>query len=240
MKQKNIITVAVYLVLCGILIGGMSMWLAPNQPQDLQNSSEEITQTNEDIAALAPLSLDEMAAYQTTMTNDNNPVAEVVTNRGTFTLELFEDTMPVTAGNFITLAEEGFYNGIQFHRIIPGFMIQGGDPITKTDEFMRYGTGGPGYSIPDEHVAGEYLTNVRGTISMANSGPNSGGSQFFINVADNVNLDFDKEPLSSQHPVFGRVLSGMDIVDAISEVETNERDLPTDPVVIESVSIKRP
>ena len=240
MKQKNIITVAVYLVLCGILIGGMSMWLAPNQPQDLQNSSEEITQTNEDIAALAPLSLDEMAAYQTTMTNDNNPVAEVVTNRGTFTLELFEDTMPVTAGNFITLAEEGFYNGIQFHRIIPGFMIQGGDPITKTDEFMRYGTGGPGYSIPDEHVAGEYLTNVRGTISMANSGPNSGGSQFFINVADNVNLDFDKEPLSSQHPVFGRVLSGMDIVDAISEVETNERDLPTDPVIIESVSIKRP
>ena len=216
------------------------MWLAPNQPQDLQNSSEEITQTNEDIAALAPLSLDEMAAYQTTMTNDNNPVAEVVTNRGTFTLELFEDTMPVTAGNFITLAEEGFYNGIQFHRIIPGFMIQGGDPITKTDEFMRYGTGGPGYSIPDEHVAGEYLTNVRGTISMANSGPNSGGSQFFINVADNVNLDFDKEPLSSQHPVFGRVLSGMDIVDAISEVETNERDLPTDPVIIESVSIKRP
>ena len=240
MKQKNIITVAVYLVLCGILIGGMSMWLAPNQPQDLQDSSEEITQTNEDIAALAPLSLDEMAAYQTTMTNDNNPVAEVVTNRGTFTLELFEDTMPVTAGNFITLAEEGFYNGIQFHRIIPGFMIQGGDPITKTDEFMRYGTGGPGYSIPDEHVAGEYLTNVRGTISMANSGPNSGGSQFFINVADNVNLDFDKEPLSSQHPVFGRVLSGMDIVDAISEVETNERDLPTDPVIIESVSIKRP
>ena len=147
--------------------------------------------------------------------------------------------MPVTAGNFIKLAEEGFYNGIQFHRVIDGFMIQGGDPITKTDEVFRYGTGGPGYAIPDEHIAGEYLTNVRGTISMANSGPNSGGSQFFINVADNTNLDFDKQPLSSKHPVFGRVLSGMEVVDAIAKVEVNDRDLPLEPVVIETLTIRR-
>jgi cyclophilin family peptidyl-prolyl cis-trans isomerase len=192
MKQKNVITVAVYLLLCGILIGGMSMWLAPNQPQDAQDSSEEITQTNEDLVALAPLSLDEMAAYQTTMTNENNPVAEFTTNLGKFSLELYEDVMPITAGNFIKLAESGFYDGIKFHRVIPGFMIQGGDPITKTDNVAAYGTGGPGYAIPDEHIAGDKLTNIRGTISMANSGPNSGGSQFFINVADNQNLDFDK------------------------------------------------
>ncbi len=232
MTQKNIITVVVYLVLCGILIAGMSIWLGPDQPQ---NNDEEITQNNEPF--IAPLDIEEMAAYQVTMTNENNRVAEVKTNLGTFELELFEDTMPITTGNFISLAESGFYNGVKFHRVIPGFMIQGGDPITKTEEFLRYGTGGPDYAIPDEHVAGEYLSNVRGTISMANSGPNTGGSQFFINVADNLPLDFDKEPLSSKHPVFGRVLSGMEVVDAIAEVETNERDLPLEPVVIESVQI---
>lgn len=147
--------------------------------------------------------------------------------------------MPITAGNFAKLVDEGFYDGIKFHRVIEGFMIQGGDPITKTDEVLRYGTGGPGYSIPDEHISGKYLTNVRGTISMANSGPESGGSQFFINLADNVNLDFDKPPLSSKHPVFGRVLEGMDVVDDIAQVETNISDLPLDSVVIEKATIRR-
>ncbi|USN88292.1 MAG: peptidylprolyl isomerase [Candidatus Nomurabacteria bacterium] len=171
------------------------------------------------------------------MTNQNNPIAKVTTNKGVFDLELFEDTMPITAGNFIKLANEGFYDGVKFHRVIEGFMIQGGDPITKTDEVMRYGTGGPGYSIPDEHISGEYLTNIRGTISMANSGPNSGGSQFFINVADNTNLDFDKQPLASKHPVFGHVIKGMDVVDQISVVETGPADKPVEPVVIEKVEI---
>ena len=146
--------------------------------------------------------------------------------------------MPITAGNFKKLVNEGFYDGIKFHRVIEGFMIQGGDPITKTDDVMRYGTGGPGYSIPDEHVAGDNLTNVRGTISMANSGPNSGGSQFFINLVDNVNLDFDKQPLSSKHPVFGRVVAGMDIVDEIGSVATNPADQPLEPIVIESAVIR--
>ena len=117
-------------------------------------------------------------------------------------------------------------------------MIQGGDPITKTDDVMRYGTGGPGYSIPDEHVQGEKLTNVRGTISMANSGPNSGGSQFFINLVDNTNLDFDKPPLTSKHPVFGKIVAGMDVIDAIGQVETNAADQPLDPVVITTATIK--
>jgi peptidylprolyl isomerase len=104
---------------------------------------------------------------------------------------------------------------------------------------LRYGTGGPGYAIQDEHIKNDLLTNVRGTISMANSGPNSGGSQFFINLVDNQNLDFDKQPLSSKHPVFGRVVKGMDVVDAIAQVETNERDLPLEDVVVESVTIRR-
>ena len=214
-------------------MAGLAALFGPSTPTKSTQTEEVAEET------VLPLTAEELAAYQVSMTNESNPVAVFTTNLGTFELELFEDTMPVTAGNFIKLAEEGFYNGIQFHRVIDGFMIQGGDPITKTDEVFRYGTGGPGYAIPDEHIAGEYLTNVRGTISMANSGPNSGGSQFFINVADNTNLDFDKQPLSSKHPVFGRVLSGMEVVDAIAKVEVNDRDLPLEPVVIETLTIRR-
>lgn len=231
MQKGNIIAVGAALVTCAVLIGGVSFWLGDTKvPATTENTK----------ATEGPLSKEALEAYAVDMTNEKNPTATIVTTEGTFTLELFEDTMPITAGNFIKLSEEGFYNGIQFHRVIPGFMIQGGDPITKTTEYLRYGTGGPGYAIPDEHIVGEYLTNVRGTISMANSGPNSGGSQFFINVADNTFLDFDKEPLTSKHPVFGRVVEGMEVIDAIAQVETNERDLPVEPVVIESVTITRP
>jgi len=232
MTKNNIVAVAGVLVGCGLLVVGLGMLFGPSAPSvPLSTDSAD--------KFIAPLTAQELAAYQVSMTNENNPVAEFVTNLGTFELELFEDTMPITAGNFIKLAEEGFYNGIQFHRVIDGFMIQGGDPITKTDEVFRYGTGGPGYAIPDEHVAGEYLTNLRGTISMANSGPDSGGSQFFINVADNTNLDFNKPPLSSKHPVFGRIVSGMDVVDNIAKVKVSDRDLPLEAVVIEVLNIKR-
>jgi peptidylprolyl isomerase len=233
MKNSNTIAVIVIIVACGVLVFALAFWLDPEKPQ----TNELIEEYTSDEVTV-PLTVEEIAIYNVDMTNDKNPVAEVKTTLGTFELELFEDTMPVTAGNFIELIESGYYDGIKFHRIIENFMIQGGDPITKTDEVLRYGTGGPGYSIPDEHVAGEFLTNVRGTISMANSGPNSGGSQFFINVADNTNLDFDKQPLSSKHPVFGRILSGMDVVQKMSTIETNERDAPLEPIVIESITIK--
>ncbi len=171
-----------------------------------------------------------------TVTTLNNPVAVFKTTKGDIGIELFTDTMPITAGNFLKLAQEGFYNGIKFHRVIPNFMIQGGDPLSKGDNTVLYGTGGPGYAIADEFVEG--LSNVRGTIAMANSGPNTGGSQFFINLVDNVGLDFNKEPLTSKHPVFGKVVSGMDVVDAISKVETGAGDIPTIPVVIETVTLK--
>lgn len=238
MKKENIISVLAAVVTCAVLVIGGALLLGGGE------TKEAVTNANDDASSetelVAPLNGKELKAYNVDMTNENNPVAEFTTNLGTFSIELFEDTMPITAGNFIKLAEEGFYNGIKFHRVIPDFMIQGGDPLTKTADTSRYGTGGPGYSIPDEHIAGEYLTNIRGTISMANSGPNSGGSQFFINVADNTFLDFDKQPLSSKHPVFGRVLDGMEVVDAIAVVDTNERDLPLEAVVIEKVTIKRP
>ena len=144
------------------------------------------------------------------------------TTKGDIKIELY-DNMPVTAGNFEKLVREGFYDGIMFHRVIPGFMIQGGDP--KGD-----GTGGPGYSIKDEFVEGS--SNVRGTISMANAGPNSGGSQFFINVADNTNLDWDKPPTQSKHPVFGIVTEGLNVVDSIANARRNHADKPVDDIQI--------
>ena len=138
------------------------------------------------------------------------------TTMGDITIELY-DNMPITAGNFEKLVREGFYNGVIFHRVIDNFMIQGGDPLGT-------GTGGPGYTIKDEFVAGS--SNVRGTISMANSGPNSGGSQFFINLADNTFLDWDNPDSPSAHPVFGDVVEGMDVVDAIGKVQTGPGDKP--------------
>lgn len=173
---------------------------------------------------------------QNTVATENNPIVVLKTTQGDIEIELFVDKMPITAGNFLKLAREGFYNGVKFHRVIKGFMIQGGDPLSKGDNTAAYGTGGPGYAISDEFVEG--LSNVRGTISMANSGPDTGGSQFFINLVDNVNLDFDKEPLTSKHPVFGKVVGGMDVIDMIGEAQTGERDIPVTPVVIETIEIK--
>jgi cyclophilin family peptidyl-prolyl cis-trans isomerase len=172
-------------------------------------------------------------------TNQANPIAVFTTNRGVVEIELYADLMPITVGNFTKLAGEGFYNGTKFHRVIKGFMIQGGDPNTKTDDTATYGTGGPGYTIQDEFVANPLLTNKPGTIAMANTGqPNSGGSQFFINTAENTFLDFDKEPLTSRHPVFGHVISGMDVVTAIESTPTGPGDQPVDPAVIESVTLR--
>ncbi|KXK00054.1 MAG: putative bifunctional phosphatase/peptidyl-prolyl cis-trans isomerase [Parcubacteria bacterium OLB19] len=237
MTQNNIITVVGLLVGCAVLIIGLALWIGPSKDSTTSlTNKDEVGLENEELEA--PLKPEELAAYNATMTNEKNPIAKFTTNHGIFEIELFEDTMPITAGNFIKLADEGFYNGIKFHRVIDGFMIQGGDPNTKTDDVMSYGRGGPGYSIPDEHISGEHLTNIRGTISMANSGPNSGGSQFFINVADNKFLDFDvPDPNNSAHPVFGQVVSGMNIVDEISLAETNPSDMPIEPIIIEKVEI---
>lgn len=220
-------------VACAVLIAAMAYWFEHKTPP-----SGSLTLDETQSGLQGPLSPDELNVTNPGITNDMNPTAIITTNRGVITLELFADQMPITVGNFVKLAEEGFYDETKFHRVIKGFMIQGGDPNTKTANELTYGTGGPGYTIQDEFVEGDLLTNTRGTIAMANTGqPNSGGSQFFINLVDNTPLDFDKQPLSSKHPVFGRVVSGMDVVDAIGGTETNQRDLPVDPVVIESIDI---
>lgn len=154
-----------------------------------------------------------------TMANQTTKV-KLETNHGDIVIELYSD-MPITAGNFKKLVEQGFYDGTIFHRIIDGFMIQGGDP-TGT------GMGGPGYEIKDEFKGNQ--KNARGTISMANAGPNTGGSQFFINLVNNNFLD-------GKHPVFGKVIEGMDVVDEIAKVDTDGNDKPRDDVVIVKASV---
>jgi peptidyl-prolyl cis-trans isomerase B (cyclophilin B) len=147
--------------------------------------------------------------------------ATLQTNHGSIQLELFPDDAPETVANFVKLAGDGFYDGVVFHRVMEGFMIQGGDP-TGT------GTGGPGYQFDDEPNERRV---VRGALAMANAGPNTNGSQFFIVTAEACPW------LDGKHTVFGRVTDGMDVVDAISAVETDARDRPLEDVVIERVEL---
>jgi len=164
-------------------------------------------------------------------------IAIFQTNFGDIELELFADKAPKTVENFIKLAGDGFYDGIKFHRVINGFMIQGGDPFSKDDSQKElWGQGGPGYTFEDE-IHSEN-NNVIGSISMANAGPNTNGSQFFINTADNDFLD-------AKHTVFGKVINGMDVVMAISQVDVEysspmaqQPDRPVKPVIIEKVILK--
>ena len=149
-----------------------------------------------------------------------NTYVVIETNLGKIEVELYLDKAPLTAGNFLKLVNEGFYDGVPFHRVIPSFMIQGGDPNGD-------GTGGPGYTIKDEFHPD--LKNVRGTLSMANGGPNTGGSQFFINVADNNFLD-------NRHAVFGKVVSGMDVVEKIVASPRDQNDRPRTAVVMKKVT----
>jgi cyclophilin family peptidyl-prolyl cis-trans isomerase len=160
-----------------------------------------------------------------------------IRNMGSIRIELLAEIAPQTVENFIKLAEEGFYAGIQFHRVIPGFMLQAGDPESRNPDPRSVGGGGPGYTIPDEFSA---FPHTRGVVSMANKGNrNSAGSQFFI-------VDGDAPGLDGSYAVFGRVVGGMDVVDAITqlEIDTYGRYGPTDrphPVsaVIESVRVER-
>jgi peptidyl-prolyl cis-trans isomerase B (cyclophilin B) len=147
--------------------------------------------------------------------------ATLHTNHGAIAIELFPDDAPKTVANFEKLAGDGFYDGVVFHRVIPDFMIQGGDP-TGT------GSGGPGYKFEDEFNDQKV---VRGALAMANSGPNTNGSQFFIVTADACPW------LDGKHTVFGRVTEGMDVVDTISGLDTDGRDKPRDDVVIERVEL---
>ncbi|MDY6029362.1 MAG: peptidylprolyl isomerase [Acidaminococcaceae bacterium] len=151
-----------------------------------------------------------------------NRKIKFTTNKGVFVAEMFEDKAPLTTGNFIELTEKGYYNGIIFHRVIDGFMIQGGDP-TGT------GMGGPGYHIKDEFGAG-LEHDDEGVLSMANAGPNTGGSQFFITLAPTPWLN-------GHHAIFGKIVEGMDVVRLIGALPTDFRDRPREQVTMEKVEV---
>jgi peptidyl-prolyl cis-trans isomerase B (cyclophilin B) len=147
--------------------------------------------------------------------------ATLHTNHGPIEIELFDDDAPKTVDNFVKLARDGFYDGVTFHRVIPDFMIQGGDPTGS-------GMGGPGYTFEDEFNDHKV---VRGALAMANAGPNTNGSQFFVVTAEATPW------LDGKHTVFGQVTQGMDVVDKISSVDTDSNDKPREPVVIERVEL---
>ena len=152
----------------------------------------------------------------------SNPIVTIETNLGTIEADLFEDAAPKTVGNFVELARNGYYDGVIFHRVIDGFMIQGGDPDGT-------GMGGPGYNIPDEF--GEGLAHSDpGVFSMANAGPNTGGSQFFITLVATPWLD-------GKHAIFGKVSKGMEVVEVIGQVQTGVADRPLEDVVMQKVTV---
>jgi len=227
-RSSLVIIPLALLILGGIWYFAMSPKAqAPNTSQtDLYGTTTQQTQNN---------TVPEPAATNsdTPVTNTTNGAkimqATLHTNQGDITIE-FSNATPNTVANFVKLAGEGFYNGTKFHRVIKGFMIQGGDPLTKDDSMMaRWGTGGPGYQFADE-ISGSNQNNI-GTIAMANAGPNTNGSQFFINVANNNFLD-------TKHTVFGKVVAGMDVVTKIENTATGQADRPASPMIITSIDLK--
>ncbi len=230
--QKIIVPVVCALVL---ILGGY--WLfASRKGNDVKNT-QETTLGSSGVATVDTSPVKTGAVMQTTEkdinkaeTNKKIMYATLNTNKGNITLELFTDATPETVANFVKLAESGFYNGTKFHRVIKGFMSQGGDPLTKDDSKMaQWGTGGPGYQFKDEIAPTN--SNQINTISMANAGPNTNGSQFFINAQNN-------DSLNTKHTVFGKVIEGADVALTINSVPTAPGDRPLDPVIIQSITLK--
>jgi len=220
MNTQNIIFTVIAVAIIGVVVWVGATKKAPvatNVVPD-KNVTEEIVKEASPVVKSETNTINKM----TTVT--------MTTNKGDITLELFADLKPKTVENFTKLAKEGFYNGTRFHRVIKGFMVQGGDPLSKdVANQNRWGTGGPGYSFADE-LSNENK-NVIGTISMANSGPNTNGSQFFINTANNNFLD-------TKHTVFGKVVAGMDVVTAIENTRTGQNDKPVEDMIIVKIEVK--
>lgn len=223
MEKKSIIAIVVAVVIVIILAvtarGNKAQ--APTTPVDQTTAQQQTTAPTDTTEQVKP----------SRMNQNSQPVAILSTNMGVIRIELFSDKAPNTVENFRKLSSEGFYTGTRFHRVIAGFMIQGGDPQSKdTTLSARWGTGGPGYTFDDEIYPGN--SNEIGTISMANAGPNTNGSQFFINVANNSFLN-------TKHTVFGKVIDGMDVVNKIAATATGPNDRPVTDMIIESIAIQQ-
>jgi cyclophilin family peptidyl-prolyl cis-trans isomerase len=191
--------------------------------------TDEIREEPIDEIPTEDFSFDELTSDETDVSEDvspspDNPIVIMETTKGIIEIEVFQDKAPITSENFISLIEKEYYNGIIFHRVIENFMIQGGCPDGT-------GRGGPGYTIEDEFHP-DLKHDKKGFLSMANAGPNTGGSQFFITLVPTPWLD-------GKHAIFGRVISGMDVVETIGKVETGDADRPVEPVVMEKVFVKK-
>lgn len=232
---------AVISILLILVVGIVAyMMYGVKKPDALQALSQQAEQKEQQLAAAqkAPPQVDTLApiinstSTHAPKTTTPHPImnATLHTNKGDITIEFRATHVPNTVANFIKLAQAGFYDGVKFHRVIKGFMVQAGDPLTKDDSQKdRWGTGGPGYTFTDELTADN--RNDIGTVAMANAGPNTNGSQFFINTGANNFLD-------GKHVVFGKVTAGMDTVHAIESSPKDSSDRPLDAVVIESISLK--
>lgn len=212
-RKKNI------LLICSIFIIGLFALIGCGNSSTTEQGKENTEKTQEK---------SEQETKETKETNENLPIVTMkIKDYGTIELELYPEVAPNTVNNFISLANSGFYDGLTFHRVIKGFMIQGGDPD-------GVGTGGPGYSIVGEFTSNGFansLKHTKGVISMARSkNPNSAGSQFFITSADASHLDGD-------YAAFGKVISGIEVVEKIENVKTDSNDKPEQDVVIESITV---
>lgn len=193
-----------------VLVLGSAVWYFGFYPTNISNAPSASQNQNQTV-------------QEKTMTT-----VTLKTNLGDIKLELFDKDAPKTVANFIKLSKEGFYNGTRFHRVIKDFMIQGGDPNSKDNDWSNDGMGGPDYKFEDEFNSNKL---VRGTLAMANSGPNTNGSQFFIVTAKETPW------LDGKHTAFGKVIEGMDVIDKIEALKTYENDNPRGGATINSVEV---
>lgn len=198
-----------------------------NKAEDLQKNLENKTQqVQEKVQQETQKQVNNLIPF--TMKYQEEQVAVIKTNFGDIKVKLFTPDAPKTVNNFLSLAEQNFYNDTKFHRIIKNFMIQGGDPLTKEDNQAVYGTGGPDYTFEDEINARKL---VRGSLAMANSGPNTNGSQFFIVTTEAT------PHLDGIHTNFGEVMEGMEVVDKIESLAVNEKFYPNEEAVVEKIEL---
>lgn len=213
--MKNIILSLVVIAI--VVVGGYYLFR-----NDDKAATPVVTTDN----LLASTTVETQNTQTTTTIKKEKNMITIETNYGTIVFETYNNDAPKTVENFVTLANKGFYNGLTFHRVIPGFMIQGGDPNGN-------GTGGPGYKFDDElnpNTASYKAGYKKGVVAMANAGPNTNGSQFFIMTAD--------YPLPNNYTIFGKVVSGQDVVDKIASVKTGANDKPVSPVVMKTVTVE--
>ena len=228
----------IFIIIFALLAVGGGYWLLSGGDNEVLKPTDNLALNSTVDSSAAATSTSTQTATQGNSqkiinnVNDDkkNMNAILRTNKGDITIELDSVNAPNTAANFVKLAKSGFYDGTKFHRVIKGFMNQGGDPLSKDDSMIaRWGTGGPGYSFADE--IGAKNSNDIGTIAMANSGPNTNGSQFFINAQAN-------HYLNPKHTVFGRVTSGMDVIMLINSAPTDGSDRPINSVIIKGIDLK--